>query len=84
MSKENEEKKSVLRSILNQVYECPSLNLAQVIIKDHLEKSNLPQGFKDLMIRQSNECETLIALQKYITNSYLKYESNGVIRRRSY
>lgn len=80
MSKENEEKKSVLRAILTQVYECPSLALAQIIIKDHLENSHLPQGFKDLMIRQANECETLIGLQKYVTNSFLKFEGMGTKR----
>ncbi len=84
MSKENEEKRSVLRAILDQVYECPSRDLALIIVKDHLEKSKLPDGFKKLMIGQAEQCETLIALQKYITNSFLKYESNGVIRRRIY
>jgi len=80
MSKEAEEKKSVLRAILTQVYECPSRDLALIIIKDHLEKSCLPQGFKDLMIRQATECETLLALQKYATNSFLKYEGMGTKR----
>lgn len=84
MSKEHEEKRSVLRAILDQVYECPSLALAQIIIKDHLEKSKLPQGFKDLMIRQATECETLIRLQTYITNSFLKYEKLGVVGRHSF
>lgn len=82
MSKEAEEKKSVLRAIIDQVYECPSRDLALIIVKDHLEKSSLPQGFKDLMIRQAQGCETLIRLQTYITNSFLKYEMGGVIKSR--
>jgi len=84
MSKESEEKRSVLRAILNQVYECPSRDLALIIVKDHLEKSNLPDGFKKLMIHQASECETLLALQKYVTNSFLKYENLGTIKRRSF
>ena len=84
MSKENEEKRSVLRSILDQVYQCPSLDLAQIIIKDHLEKSKLPDGFKKLMIGQAEQCETLIALQKYITNSFLRFEGHSVNKRRNY
>lgn len=84
MSKESEEKRSVLRAILNQVYECPSRDLALIIVKDHLEKSNLPDGFKKLMIGQASECETLIRLQTYITNSFLKFEGYSVYKRRNY
>jgi len=84
MSKEHEEKRSVLRAILDQVYECPSRDLALIIVKDHLEKSKLPDGFKKLMIHQASECETLVRLQTYITNSFLKFEGHSVNKRRNF
>ena len=68
------EKHSVLRAILNQVYQAKTLEEAFAITEKLLLGSPLRENEKQAIIRNAEECTSLVRLQQYITNSWLKYE----------
>jgi len=78
----SKEKKSVLRAILDDVYQSKTFDEAFAITEKLLTESKLHDNEKRVMILNAKGCVTLPRLQQYLTNSWLKYENLGVINRR--
>ena len=74
------EKYSVLRAILDQVYQSKTLEEAFAITEKLLIESPLRENEKQAMIRNAKSCASLVKLQQYCTNSFLKYENMGAHR----
>jgi len=77
-----EERTSVLRSVLEQIYSESDRETALKILTDYLSQSDcaIPLKQRRVMIIYANRCHTMISLQTYVTNSFLFYEGNGVKR----
>lgn len=77
-----EPKQSVLREILNKVYEASSKEDALKIVTDYLNDPAcvIRQSQRKSMLVFANRCGTLISLQNYVTNSFLYFEGNGVVK----
>ena len=71
-----EPKQSVLREILNKVYEASSKEDALKIVTDYLNDPAcvIRQSQRKSMLVFANRCGTLISLQNYVTNSFLYFE----------
>lgn len=72
-------KRSVLRAILDQVYTSKSFEDALNTVKTRLDDPTcvIHGAEKNLIIMRATDCLTLVKLQMYITNSFLKYEKMG-------
>ena len=76
------EKQSVLRAILDLVYQSKTVEEAFAITEKLLLESPLRENEKQNMIRNAKGCASLVKLQQYITNSFIKYENLGIIKRK--
>lgn len=77
-----EKKQSALREILNKVYGANSKEDALVIVTDYLNDPAcvIRQTQRKSMLVFANRCGTLVSLQSYITNSFLYFEGNGIVK----
>lgn len=75
---------SVLRAILDDVYTAKTLEAGLAIVEKLLVDSPVREEEKRLMILHAKGCQTLVKLQTYITNSFLKYEGMGVKHRNEF
>jgi hypothetical protein len=73
-------KVSVLRSIVNDIYVSKSFEEALATVFKHLDdpEVSIHDNERFLIKRKAELCGSLLALQKYITNSFLKYENMSV------
>ena len=73
-------KESTLRTILNDVYAARSKEDALHIIISFLDTTPKGLNRKDIHIMRIriNQCSTLISMQTYMTNAFLKFEGLAV------
>jgi len=73
---------SHLRDILNQVFEAKSREDALAVVEKYLALENcaIPRSQRYKITVRCNRCNTLISLQTYLSNSFLKYEGFAVIK----
>ena len=77
-----DQKQSALREILNKVYVATSQEDALKIVTDYLNDPTCvirPSQRKSMLVF-ANRCGTLTSLQSYITNSFLYFEGNGIVK----
>ena len=77
-----EQRKSAFHHILNSVYESKNMDDAKKIVLDFLNDSDCPirQNQRHLIKVNVERCSTLVKLQQYVTNSFLMYEGNGIVK----
>ena len=77
-----EAKQSALRPILDKVYTATDREAALKVITDYLAAPDcvIPQSQRRSMLVFANRCQTLTSLQSYITNSFLYFEGNGIVK----
>jgi hypothetical protein len=73
-------KTSVLKAILDDVYVAGSFEDAMAVIQKRLDEPDSPirDADKRMILIKSMQCQGLVSLQKYITNSYFKFSGMGV------
>jgi len=70
---------SVLKAIMEDVYEASDFDTAITIIEEHLEQSEMKDSDGRTILIKSKGCApSLLKLQTYITNSWLHYEGMSV------
>ncbi len=69
-------KSSALRPILDKVFVAKDRDSALQIVTDHLTAESCPirASERHIMLTQARQCPTLLSLQKYMTNSFLRFE----------
>lgn len=77
-----EKKQSALREILNKVYGANSKEDALMIVTGYLNDPAcvIRQAQRKSMLVFANRCGTLTSLQQYVTNSFLYFEGNGIVK----
>jgi hypothetical protein len=70
------DKRSALRAIIDTIYTSKTLEEALGVVEHHLNDADLriDEYSKNLMLVKSRACVSLVALQKYMTNSWFKFE----------
>lgn len=73
-------KRSALRGIMESVYEANNYDEALDRVIHHIESDECPirESEGKMIITKARLCVSLVDLQKYVTNSWLKYEGMGV------
>ena len=76
------EKQSALRPLLERIYAATDRESALVILTEYLATSDcvIRVDQRRSMMLFANRCNTLVSLQKYVTNSFLYYEGNGIVK----
>lgn len=69
--------KSIFEQISSQVFTMKNLNEAKQFTIDFVENKNINETDKASILKAVNEAKTLVAFQRYICNSLLKYEGLG-------
>ncbi len=79
-------KSSTLRVIIENVYSAKDHANGIQILMAHLEKPDCPIRSLEAIgiVMRAKQCPTLLALQKYLTNSWFRYEMGPVNRRSRY
>jgi hypothetical protein len=70
-------KASVLQDVIEQVYTAKDIDSAKEIATTRIVESKIPNEMKSLMKMKIGQCETLLGLQKYLTNSMFKMMGMG-------
>lgn len=70
--------KSVLEEISQPVFKAKTLDEGKQIIIKCMNEKKINDDDKKTIIKNVNECKTLIKLQTYICNSILQFEQLGV------
>jgi len=72
-------KASVLKDIIEYVYVSTSFEVAIEIVKEHLEASDIKESECRVILIKATQCApSLEDLQKYLTNSWFKFEGLGI------
>ncbi len=70
---------SVLKAIMEDVYDASDFDTAITIVEEHLEQSEIRESEGRAILIKAKLCgPSLEKLQKYLTNSWLKYEGMSV------
>jgi hypothetical protein len=69
---------SILVEVSEQVFACTNLNEGKNIIISLLERKNINEADKKIMLYTLSNIKSLSRLQTYVCNSLLKYEGLGV------
>jgi hypothetical protein len=69
---------SILVEVSEQVFACTNLNEGKNIIISLLERKNINEADKKIMLYTLSNIKNLSRLQTYVCNSLLKYEGLGV------
>ena len=72
--------KSILRSILDDVKSTSDLTQAQSVITTRVVNSKVNDVDKRKILLSVAQCRTYTQLLKYVYNSLLKYEGEGLIK----
>ena len=74
------DKKSVLEAIMNDVFVAGSFEDAMNILNTRLDEPNSPirDSDKHMIKVKANQCQSLIKLQQYLANSYLRFSGMGI------
>lgn len=70
---------SKLTDVISQVYQAPTVGIAQSILVPFLRESKIKESDKLKMINQALKFTDLVRLQTYATNALLKFEGLGII-----
>lgn len=70
--------RSVLEEISTEVFSAKTLPLAQEVVKAHLGRHSINDSDKRAILQNVESCKNLLALQKYLCNSLLKFEGLSV------
>lgn len=70
--------KSIFEQISAQVFTMRNLNEAKQFTIEFVESKQINETDKVAILKAVNEAKTLVAFQKYICNSLLKYEGLGM------
>ena len=69
---------SILAEVSEQVFTCTNLKDGKDIIISLLERKNINEADKKVMLYTLSNIKSLSKLQTYVCNSLLKYEGLGV------
>lgn len=69
--------KSVLEAVSQPVFNAKTLDEGKRIITDYIEQKKINGEDKVTILKNVNECRTLVKLQTYLCNSLLTYEGMG-------
>lgn len=69
--------KSILEEISENVFSAKTLQNGKDIIINFINQKNIDSIDKNTILKNVNECKTLIRLQTYICNSLLAFEGMG-------
>ena len=70
---------SVLKAIMEDVYDASDFDTAITMVEEHLEQSEIRESEGRTILIKSKGCApSLLNLQKYLTNSWLHYEGMSV------
>jgi hypothetical protein len=69
---------SILAEVSEQVFACTNLKDGKDIIISLLERKNINEADKKVMLYTLSNIKSLSKLQTYVCNSLLKYEGLGV------
>jgi hypothetical protein len=70
---------SILVEVSTQVFSCTNLNEGKNIIISLLERKNINEVDKKIILHTLSNIKNLSKLQSYVCNSLLKYEGLGVV-----
>jgi len=70
---------SILVEVSTQVFSCTNLNEGKNIIISLLERKNINEVDKKIILHTLSNIKSLSKLQTYVCNSLLKYEGLGVV-----
>ena len=70
---------SILVEVSTQVFNCTNLNEGKNIIISLLERKNINEVDKKIILHTLSNIKSLSKLQSYVCNSLLKYEGLGVV-----
>jgi len=70
--------KSVLAEIAPQMFVMKQVNEAKAYIRGFLDDRNIKEEDKKMILNNVNNCSTMYSVHKYICNSLLMYEGNGI------
>lgn len=70
--------KSIFEQVSDKVFNARTLTEGQQIITEFVNSKKIDDNDKQTIIKNVNECKTLIKLQTYICNSLLTYEQLGL------
>jgi hypothetical protein len=70
--------KSIFEQISEQVFAMNNLSQAQKFITDFVNEKKINDKDKQSILRETLNARSLVRLQTYICNSFLKYEGMGV------
>lgn len=76
--KPNPHLKSVLEEISEPVFKAKTLDEGKQIIIKYMDEKKINDDDKKTIIKNVNECKTLIKLQTYLCNSILQFEQLGL------
>ena len=66
---------SVLKAIMEDIYEASDFDTAVTMVEEHLETSKIKDSDgRTILIKAKGCAPSLLKLQTYITNSWLHYE----------
>jgi len=69
--------KSVLSQVSESVFSAKTLKDGKDVIINFINQKNIDSVDKNTILKNVNECKTLIRLQTYICNSLLAFEGMG-------
>lgn len=72
--------KSVLEEISKDVFSAKTLQIGKDVIINFINQKNIDLNDKNSILKNVNECKTLIRLQTYICNSLLAFEGMGSVQ----
>jgi hypothetical protein len=70
---------SILVEVSTQIFSCINLNEGKNIIISLLERKNINEVDKKIILHTLSNIKSLSKLQSYVCNSLLKYEGLGVV-----
>lgn len=69
---------STLAVIAQDVFTAPDLTTAREIISTHISESKIKEEDRQKMLLEVSRIESLVKLQRYMSNALLKYEGLGL------
>ena len=75
-------KPSALRTILNDVYSATDRESVIRILENYFKDPTcvIRPNQRRIILLTASRCQTLTSLLQYVTNSFLYYEGNGIIK----
>jgi len=70
--------KSIIEEVISEVYKTQSLEVGKKLMKDLISQTKIKEQDKNKMLREVDNCQSLVKLQFYATNAMFKFEGLSV------